>query len=109
MACFAFAVTQQFVCSRGQTGLVIDGPDQAPSTRHRHKLADGRYLLSALKADAKFTAHAVNLILRQPRVTRRPSSANSLINVCPMRSQLATVSAIKILLIGVERLILAPQ
>ena len=64
---------------------------------------------SGSDSSAKFTAHAVNLILRQPRVTKRPSSANSLIKVSPMRSQLATVSAIKILLVGVERLILAPQ
>jgi len=36
-------------------------------------------------------------------------SAKPLINASPMRSQLAAVSAIKILLVGVERLILAPQ
>ena len=36
-------------------------------------------------------------------------SAKPFINASPMRSQLAAVSAIKILLVGVERLILAPQ
>ena len=36
-------------------------------------------------------------------------SAKPLINASPTRSQLAAVSAIKILLVGVERLILAPQ
>jgi len=45
----------------------------------------------------------------QPLGDRAPVSAKPLINASPMRSQLAAVSAIKILLVGVERLILAPQ
>jgi len=53
--------------------------------------------------------HAAGLVLRQPCGGGASASAKPLINASPMRSQLAAVSAIKILLVGVERLILAPQ
>jgi hypothetical protein len=48
-------------------------------------------------------------ILGQSRDDGVPVSAKASIIAAPMRSQLAAVSAIKILLVGVERLILAPQ
>jgi len=47
--------------------------------------------------------------LPQSRGEGGPASAKALIIAAPTRSQLAAVSAIKILLVGVERLILAPQ
>jgi hypothetical protein len=53
--------------------------------------------------------HAAGLVAGQPLVDGSPVSAKPLINTSPMRSQFAAVSAIKILLVGVERLILAPQ
>ncbi len=53
--------------------------------------------------------HAAGLVLTQSLGDGAPGSAKLLINVSPMRSQLAAVSAIRSLLVGVERLILAPQ
>jgi hypothetical protein len=47
--------------------------------------------------------------LPQLRGEGGPASVKALIIAAPTRSQLAAVSAIKILLVGVERLILAPQ
>jgi len=58
---------------------------------------------------AKFRRHAAGLVLTQSLGDGAPGSAKLLINVSPMRSQLAAVSVIRILLVGVERLILAPQ
>ncbi len=49
------------------------------------------------------------LVLGQPLGGRASASAKPLSNASPMRSQLAAVSEIKNLLVGVERLILAPQ
>ena len=52
---------------------------------------------------------APHAIVGQSRGEGGPASAKALIIAAPTRSQLAAVSAIKILLVGVERLILAPQ
>lgn len=46
---------------------------------------------------------------RAPIQTASPSRFKPLINASPTRAQLAAVSAIKILLVGVERLILPPH
>jgi hypothetical protein len=53
--------------------------------------------------------HPPRAVLTQSLGGGAPGSAKLLINVSPMRSQLAAVSVIRILLVGVERLILAPQ
>ena len=51
------------------------------------------------------------MVTRLPQLNGEgePASAKALIIAAPTRLQLAAVSAIKILLVGVERLILAPQ
>ncbi len=65
--------------------------------------------LQQLRQLGEVRRHAPRLVLRQLCGDGASASAKPLINASPMRSQLAAVSAIKILLVGVERLILAPQ
>ena len=79
--------------------------------RRRQARRPGARLHAAAAASAacQVRRHAAGLVAGQPVGRGSPVSAKPLINVSPMRSQLAAVSAIKILLVGVERLILAPQ